>query len=547
MDTVGRNTDGSGRRNGAADQKMERRTSFKKIVRSKVGIFLIFLLAAAVRLFRLGTLPNGTYTDEAYGAYLAYGLMTEGMDDYGIRFPVYFTAWGSGMNALYPYIGAVFFKLFGVSLTVYRIPQALMGIAAVYALYVICKELWSTETALLAAFVLAVNPWHIMMCRFGLESNLAPNLFLAGLMFLVLGLKKREVCLIAAAVCFGLTLYAYAILWLFLPAFLLLCLIFCYKRLPGKKMMFAFGSILFVMAVPLFLFLAVNFDLIPEIQTSFFSVPRLTGFRGGELSPGNIRAGLGALFTLLVKEQGDGRVLLSCDVTGAYYYFTTPLWLFGVACHIAALVKNGRRGAFDLSFVFPAWLLCAGAVSVLNSSLTMIHVNMIHIPVILYGVYGIRQIDRFLRSRKVGYACAAFYLVSFFLFGKVYTTYAFPDFFDEKPYEAVEAAKEIAGEGGIVTIVGFDATYKYPNLLWKEKCSIKDYAQNKVTDGDPYFANLLEYDIYRYIDEALDDSLDTEGVYVIKDYQAGDFREKGFQIIRVNEEYAVAAMHPYGQ
>lgn len=526
---------------------MERRAYFNKIKRPETGLVLVLLLAAAARLIRLGTLPGGTYTDEAYGAYLAYGLLTEGMDDYGIRFPVYFIAWGSGMNALYPYIGALFFRLFGVSLTVYRLPQALTGIAAVFALYVLCRELWNTETALLAALLLAVNPWHIMMCRFGLESNLAPNLFLVGLMFLALGLKRRKGCLLAAAVCFGLTLYAYAICWIFLPTFLLLCLVFCYRWLPDRKTTLLFCGILFVLAVPLFLFLGVNLELIPEIRTSFFSVPKLTGFRGGELSPGNIKAGLGALYTLLIEEQGDGRVLLSCDVTGAYYYFTTPLWIFGVVCHAVSLVKKGRRGAFDLSFVCLAWFLCAVVVSILNSSLTMIHVNMIHIPVIYYGAYGIRQLDRFLRSRKASCACAAFLLFSFVFFEKVYTEYAFPDFFDEKPYEAVEAAKEIAGEGGVVTIVGFDATYKYPNLLWKEKWNIKDYAQNKVMDGDPYFANLLEYGRYRYIGEALDDGLDPEGVYVIREYQTGDFRQRGFQIIRVNEEYAVAAMQPDGR
>ena len=84
--------------------------------------------------------------------------------------------------------------------------------------------------------------------------------------------------------------------------FLLLCLAFFYRRLPGKKIVFSFVCILFVMAIPLFLFLAVNFNLIPEIRTSFLSIPKLTGFRGGELSPENVRAGLGNLFALLFTE-----------------------------------------------------------------------------------------------------------------------------------------------------------------------------------------------------------------------------------------------------
>lgn len=519
---------------------MGRQKSVKEIVKSRIGIWLILFLAAVSRLIWLGSIPKGTYTDEAYGAYLAYGLLTEGMDDWGYRFPVYFTAWGSGMNALYLYIGSLFFRLFGVSLTVYRLPQALMGICAIYALYVLCREIFDIRMALLASLALAVNPWHIMMCRFGLESNIAPNLFLVGLMFLVLGVKKKAVLLIPAAFCFGFTLYAYAVTWLFLPTFLVLCFVFYYRQLPEKRMVFIFAGILFAMAIPLFLFLAVNFDLVPEIRTSFFSVPKLTGFRGEELSPLNIRAGIGSLFTLLFKEQGDGRVLLSCDVTGAYYYFTIPLFIFGVISHIVLLIKERRKKERDFSFVFLAWLLFAGIVSALNHSITMIHVNLIHIPVIFYGAYGIWQIDRLLHGRRVGYACTAFYLFSFAFFLKTYVSYGFPDFFDEKPYEAIEAAREIAGEEEVITIVGFDATYKYPNLVWQEKWDISDYAAEKVMDGDPYFANLVEYGNYRYIDENLGESAVPDGVYIIKDYQVGDFRKRGFEIIRVNEEYAVA-------
>jgi 4-amino-4-deoxy-L-arabinose transferase-like glycosyltransferase len=502
----------------------------------------IVLLAAVSRLLFLGSLPDGTYTDEAYGAYLAYGILTEGIDDHGYGFPVYFTAWGSGMNALYIYIGALFFRLFGTSLLVYRLPQAFLGIAAVFAMYAVCRELFDERCGLLASLALAVAPWHIMMCRFGLESNLAPNLFLIGLMLLVYGLKRGKPGLLyAAAVVWGLTLYAYAITWIFLPLFLVLCLIFCRAYLPPKKTVFAFGGILFVLAVPLFLFLAVNFDLIGEINTQFFSVPKLTGFRNGELSPSNLLKGLGALAELVFKEQGDGRVLLSCDATGAYYYFTAPLAVLGIAAHALRLAKGIRKGRTDLSFVFFAWLFSAAFVSALNTSLTMIHVNLIHIPVIFYGAYGIRFLDELIRSKKVSLSCAAFYLVSFLFFGSTYLSYGFPDFFGEEPYEAVELAREIAGEGNPVTIVGFDATYKYPNLCWREKWNIRDYAENRVTDEDPYFADLLAYGEYRYIDEDLEE-VEEIGVYVIKDYQTGEFRGRGFDIIRVNEEYAVAAM-----
>lgn len=161
------------------------------LVINNIGIILILLLAVCLRFIALGDYPAGTYTDEAYGAFIAKGLMEHGLDDRGYRFPVYFIAWGSGMNALYSYLGMLFFKIFGISLTIYRIPQALFGVLGILAMYVICLQLFSKKFALLASFALTITPWHIMMCRFGLESNLAPNMFLIALMFLVLGLKKN--------------------------------------------------------------------------------------------------------------------------------------------------------------------------------------------------------------------------------------------------------------------------------------------------------------------------------------------------------------------
>ena len=216
---------------------------------------------------------------------------------------------------------------------------------------------------------------------------------------------------------------------------------------------------------------------------------------------------------------------------------------------MAFLGKNWKKSLNlpqRLSVVFPVWFLAAAAVSLVQASQTMIHINMIHIPVIFYGAYGIRCLDRLFRSHKVGIACTLFYLFSFGVFLKLYAEYPFPDFFGEKPYEAVLEAKELAGEEKTITIVGFDATYKYPNLLWRERFPVREYAENRVMDGDPYFANLLSYGQYRYIEDTGEEErgypLDRDSVYVLKDYQVGEFRKQGFEVFRVNEEYAVAFM-----
>ena len=166
-------------------------------------LLLILGVAAVTRLAGLGKIPEGILPDEAYGAYNAWALMTEGIDSRGYGFPVYFVAWGSGMNTLYSYLSIPFLWLFGATTMVYRIPQALFGILGVLAAYVLGRELLDEKFGLLFSFLLAINPWNIMINRFALESNLAPAMFLISLTLLVLGIRKNSGYLPAAAAFFG--------------------------------------------------------------------------------------------------------------------------------------------------------------------------------------------------------------------------------------------------------------------------------------------------------------------------------------------------------
>ena len=511
-------------------------------IKNNWGLLLILILASILRLIALHEYPKGTYTDEAYGAYIANGLLTAGIDDRGCHYPIYFIAWGSGMNALYLYLGMLFFKLFGVSLAVYRLPQALFGILSIGAFYIIGKELYHKKAGLFLAFVLTVNPWHIMMCRFGLESNLAPNMFLIALMFLILGLKRKNGYLIPAAILFGLTLYCYAITWLVMPIFFVFSILICRKWIPAKKISFTFILILFFLSLPLLTFLAINYDLIPEIRSSFITIPKLTGFRSGELSPLNIKNSTKNLLTIILWEQGDRSELLSNITTGCYYFFTTPFMIFGVIYHICGLFRHFKNGKNDLSYLFLSWLISAGLICMATEDLTMIHINMIHIPVIFYGAYGIYSLAKLCKTNLLLYCCTAFYALSLTFFVNSYLHMDFSSFYDERPYEAVVRAKEIAGENGSITFFGY-SIYKFPNLLWREKCDIINYSQYAVYDGNPFFAELQTYRNYHFINDKTEciDTTKTD-VYILHNSRIGEFHDLGFQVEQVNDMYAVAAM-----
>lgn len=84
----------------------------------------IIAAGCAVRLFALGSIPCGLNQDEAFAGYNAWALLHYGVDSSGYHNPVYFTAWGSGMNALESYLMIPFVALFGTGTAVLRLPQA---------------------------------------------------------------------------------------------------------------------------------------------------------------------------------------------------------------------------------------------------------------------------------------------------------------------------------------------------------------------------------------------------------------------------------------
>lgn len=503
-------------------------------------LLLILCVAAAARLIGLGRHPEGVLPDEAYGAYNAWALMTEGIDSRGYGFPVYFVAWGSGMNVLYSYLAIPCFWLFGVTMTVYRIPQAVFGVLGVFSAYILGKELLDEKFGLLFSFILAINPWHIMNNRFALESNLAPNLFLMAVTLLVLGLKKKASYLPWAAVAFGATLYSYAQSWIVIPIFLLFLLLFYRKRLPkGRNLWIAVG-ILFMLACPLLYFVGVNLGMFPEIKTAFFSIPKLPGFRGEELSTANILHSARDLCGMLLT-QYDGMDHTACKQTGAYYYFTTPLFLAGLLLQLWEMFRHGmqkkqQKGKEELSLtnLLFFWLVSAGIMGVLNRAVTVIHVNLIHIPVLFYGAYGIRQLQDKLKCRSLVKVCIAFFLFSFGVFTYAYATTESNRFWGTPGQQALQAAKE---KSEIVTVV-VPATVSYGNILWEDKIPVREFVDTVVYSGDPTWAATDTFANYRYIQTI--EEVTEDGVYLTLSGNAEALAAKGYEILPINAQYSLA-------
>ena len=203
----------------------------KNIVFSSTFLFiLILIIGVCVRILFLSKFPSALNCDEASSGYEAFSILNYGIDRNGNHFPVFLVAWGGGQNALFSYLIIPFIALFGLSLFSIRLPMAILGIVSLFLFYFLLKKIANKKFALLGLFFFAICPWHIMKSRWGLESNLFPDLILLFSFLFIKGLDdKNKFFYYSSFVIAGISAYSYGTSYYFLPVFLLPLLIYCLK------------------------------------------------------------------------------------------------------------------------------------------------------------------------------------------------------------------------------------------------------------------------------------------------------------------------------
>ena len=456
------------------------------------AFWLILLLGLAVRLWRFGALPAGLNQDEAFAGYEAWSLLHYGRDSAGYAWPVYLTAWGSGMNALETYLMLPFLALFGRQVWVIRLPQLIVGCLSMPALYGTVRRCADRGTARWAMLLLAICPWHILLSRWALESNLAPGMLLFGMYFFLRGLEDSRY-LIASALFYGLALYAYATIWTILPFVLLAQGLYCFRcgRLKPDRYLLDGLFLLFLLALPLLLFLAVNLGWMEEIRTPFLSIPKLLVLRSGEISLRHIPENLRNLFTILGTQSdglpwnsagsvqgaeriraGLGDVLRFGGLYGLFYILTPPFILLGLLRCVLQL-RRGERG-FKPAALLLIWLL-AGLVLGALVHVNINRANILFPPLLILAAVGLRWFGSLFRGRLTvlllaGYLCLFGGFCGFYYFNtdsgyQVQMRYAFGEGLDR----ALDAAMEQEG-----TVV-LDRHIYYSTVLFDTGTPVEDF------------------------------------------------------------------------
>ena len=179
-------------------------------------LFLIVALGGVIRFWKISSLPFPPNGDELAFGYYGWSLLHYQTDEYGHRFPFYFSSIGDYKYPVLAYMNVLPAALFGLTEITSRFTSAVSGIVLIVVGYLLTWIIFkSSPVAILSALFLALSPWGISLSRYGYETNVSLTLTTAGFLALFwIGhgnttLKRR--------------------LWLFFSSFILLTTAtFCY-------------------------------------------------------------------------------------------------------------------------------------------------------------------------------------------------------------------------------------------------------------------------------------------------------------------------------
>jgi len=375
-------------------------------VAARIILAGIIIFAAVVRLVLLGSIPAGLQQDEASLGYDAFAIARYGVDRNGFPYPIYPITWGCGGGSpLMIYINVLTIKLFGTGVIKLRLLPAILGIATIFIFYLIIKEITcSYKKSLFGAAFFAICPWHVILSRWSLDSNIMPFTLGLAVYLFILGIRTGKTyiyCLSAAA--YALCMYSYGSATIVVPLHLLLISIYCLRKkvIDIKQLILAAVTFIVVFA-PLLVFYAVNYLGFNEIITEHFSFNKFTASRSGEVFlkldsslPRELWANLKQLLiTLTIGDNSE----MKCHFIPGYatlYEFTFPITFLGIFIGKRAFLygnekskalDDDKRSAMDAVLMT---LLIACIVLAIGIRADVSRMVMIFLPLIYFFTKGI--------------------------------------------------------------------------------------------------------------------------------------------------------------
>lgn len=200
----------------------------------------IVAVAAFLRLYKLGEIPNGLYIDEVAIGVDALSIATTGRDMHGGPWlTTVFPSYGDYKLPVYIWLAAISVRLFGATDFAVRLPSAIAGIATVVLVYALALDLYAKQrhvklTALLSAAMVAIMPWSVLFSRTGFEAHVGQAFLLASA-WITLRARKHPWLLVLSSVLGALSVYSYYSVRFVFPVVLVGIFLFQVKKRHWKK------------------------------------------------------------------------------------------------------------------------------------------------------------------------------------------------------------------------------------------------------------------------------------------------------------------------
>ena len=480
---------------------------------------VLFCLFAFLLFYKTDEIPIAYHADEAGMAYDAKSLANYGVDRFLYRNPVYLINFGGGQSVLYAYLAALCIKIFGYSVLSVRIPAILLSILSAAIFVITIRREYGNASAVILALLFCGLPFSIMHSRWGLDCYLFfPMMIISGC-FLYAAIRTNKIWLFSiSGIFFGITLYSYAISYVFIPLFL--GILFIYLLYTGQikwNRISAIGAPLFVIAIPLLLQTAVNYGIIDEIRTSFISMPKLPVFRQSEIGFRNIITNLAPnknniFYRILVYDFNPSNVIIKF---GTLYYFTFPVIFWGFVLCTKRCIDQIKNKFFSLDLLMVWLFFSAFAVSLTLDGINVNRACEIYIPLIYFLCIGFLAIYRLRKSAAIT-ACLIFIAFSISFLHYYFTEYP----------------KEMPGIGILNSVDDMRDALNYAASIDSEK-------QITIIHGDrpqPYIYTLLALDIDPY---TFDREKNQSGGWVL------DFEKYHFRTDFFPNQYSVDSIYVF--
>lgn len=321
-------------------------------------IGIITFITIFMHTYKICDIPFGLNVDEAGAAYDALNIARYGVDRWLNSYPVYFTNYGDGQNALYIYMTAVLIKLFGVSKLVIRASIIFASFVGGYYGFRYCTHAWKdrhVDVLFLALY--AILPVFTMTQRFGLESHLMLAAGIVSVYFLARAMETGQIWYyLWAGIACGVTLYTYALAYIVLPICLFVLMIYGIRlKSFNWKRVAAFVLPLGIFATPLILVQMVNFFDWPAFRIGPFTITKLITYRSDEV--GNIDFWMNFKNVLFNTLFYDDRTYNSSARFGNMYYISIPFIAIGFGKAIVDAYSSVKKKVFHYCVPMLAWLL----------------------------------------------------------------------------------------------------------------------------------------------------------------------------------------------